>query len=72
MGKAMMCDVCNKPISAKQSLTHGLYEQYKVKIKYIEEGWSFAGSFRNTKNLDVCPSCMNKFVDFVRTDSKEE
>ena len=70
MGKVMMCDVCNKPISVNQSLTHGLYEQYKVKIKYIEEGWSFAGSLRKTENIDVCPSCMNKFVEFVRKNSE--
>ena len=62
----VVCDICNEPICAKDFLATSLYEQYQVKIKHIEEGWSFTGFFRNTNNLDICPSCMKKFVEFVR------
>ena len=68
MSNAKLCDICGKPIVEKQSIifNHGFYNQYKVKIKKIEEGWSLAGSFKKSEYLDVCPSCMDKFVEFVK------
>lgn len=68
MSKAILCDICEKPIITEQSLlfNHHLYRQYKVKIKSIEMGESFAGFFKKSQCLDVCPICMNKFVEFVK------
>lgn len=61
-----ICDICKKPIKSQKSLTGSGKLQYRVKIKSIEEGFSMAGWFRNTRNLDVCPDCMNKFAEFVK------
>lgn len=68
MSEAKLCDICNKPIKAKQSLlfNSNIYSQYIVKIKRIEEGFSLAGHFRKSENLDVCPECMKKFVEYAR------
>lgn len=68
MSEAKLCDICNKPIKAKQSLlfNSSIYSQYIVKIKRIEEGFSLAGVFRKSENLDVCPECMKKFVEYAR------
>lgn len=61
-----VCDICNKPILASRSLTGGIKLQYIVKIKSVEEGFSMAGYFKKTRNLDICPECMSKFTEFVR------
>lgn len=61
-----VCDICNEPIWASRSLTGGYKLQYRVKIKSIEEGFSMAGYFKRTRNLDMCPDCMNKFVEFAK------
>lgn len=60
-----ICDICKKPIKKQLSLSGGLKHQYIVKIKSIEEGFTMAGWFKKTRNLDVCPDCMNKFTKFV-------
>ena len=61
-----VCDICNKPICASRSLTGAYKLQYRVKIKSVEEGFSMAGYFKRTRNLDICPDCMSKFKEFVR------
>ena len=61
-----ICDICKKPIKSQKSLTGGTKLQYSVKIKSIEEGFSMAGWFKKTRNLDMCPDCMNKFVEFAK------
>lgn len=61
-----ICDICKKPIKSQKSLTGGTKLQYSVKIKRIEEGFSMVGWFKNTRNLDVCPDCMEKFVEFAK------
>ena len=61
-----VCDICNKPIKNQKSLTGGTKLQYRVKIKSIEEGFTALGYFKKTRNLDVCPDCMNKFVEFAK------
>ena len=68
MSEAKLCDICNKPITVKQSISFnsGLYEQYKVKIQYMREGFSMAGYFSKKECLDVCPNCMNEFVKFAK------
>ena len=68
MSEARLCDICNKPIKLQQSLLFNsrIYSQYIVKIKRIEEGFSLAGAFRKSENLDVCPECMKKFVEYAR------
>lgn len=68
MSNATLCDICKKPIMAQQDILfgHSLYSQYIVKIKSIEEGSSLAGCFRKKQILDVCPRCMDKFVEFAR------
>ena len=73
MSEAKLCDICGKPIKVQQSIlfNSGLYEQYKVTIKRIEEGFSLAGSFRKKEYLDVCPSCMDKFVEFANQERKD-
>ena len=63
---ADVCDICNKPIKSQKSLTGGTRLQYIVKIKSIEEVFSMAGYFKRTRNLDICPECMNKFVEFAK------
>lgn len=62
----VICDICNKRIEESIGLTTDYYEQYKVKIKHVENMWSLAGFDRNIRKLDVCPDCMGKFVEFVR------
>ena len=71
MSEAKLCDICEKPITARQSIlfNSGLYEQYKVKVHYIKEGWSMAGYFSKKETLDVCPTCMNKFVKFAKEEN---
>lgn len=64
--KTDVCDICNKPIKSQKSLTGGVRLQYRVKIKSVEEGFSMAGYFQKTRNLDMCPDCMNKFVKFAK------
>lgn len=68
MAEAKICDICKKPIKAKQSLlfNSSIYSQYFVKIKRLEEGFSLAGAFRKSEVLDVCPECMEKFIEFAR------
>lgn len=68
MSEAALCDICKQPIKAHTSalFNHRLYSQYIVKIKRIEEGFSLAGSFRKSEVLDVCPKCMEKFVEYAR------
>lgn len=74
MSEAKLCDICEKPITAKQSIlfNSGLYEQYKVKIQYMKEGFSMAGYFSKKECLDVCPTCMNKFVKFAKEERKDD
>ena len=66
MSKERVCDVCNEPIRISRGITTGLYEQYKVTIKYIEEGYSFMGCFKKTEQLDICPDCMGRFADWLK------
>ena len=68
MSEATLCDICKKPIKTHQSkvFNRRLYSQYIVKIKRIEEGFSLAGFFHKSEVLDVCPRCMEKFVEFAR------
>lgn len=66
-----ICDICNKPIQARKSLTGGLKLQYRVKIKSIEEGFTALGYFKKTRNLDICPDCMNKFAEFAKEGGAE-
>lgn len=61
-----ICDICKKPIKSHKSLTGGIKFQYRVKIKSVEEGFSMAGYFKKTRNLDICPDCMSKFTEFVK------
>lgn len=68
---ADICDICKKPITGKKSLTGGIKTQYKVKIYQIEEGFSLAGSFKNRQILDICPSCMKKFIEFANSEVAE-
>ena len=72
MSKANLCDICEKPIPAEQSILFNTwsYKQYKVKIQYIKEENSNAGYFRKKECLDVCPTCMNKFVEFANKERK--
>jgi hypothetical protein len=74
MSDTKLCDICKKPIVEHKSVlfSHGLYSQYIVKIKRLEEGWSLAGYFRKTQVLDVCPKCMDKFVEFARMEKEND
>ena len=74
MSNANLCDICKKAIVTQAGIfnNHGLYSQYLVKVKKIEEGFSLAGAFRKTQTLDVCPSCMNKFVEFATKEAEME
>lgn len=68
---ADICDICKQPIMGEKSLTGRLYSQYRVKITHIEEGFSMAGFFKNKQTLDVCPSCMKKFIEFANSEVAE-
>ena len=64
---ADLCDICGKPIESKSSfLTGNIKEQYIVKIREIQQGYSLRGYFKSTRKLDVCPDCMNKFMEFAK------
>ena len=66
MSKANLCDICEKPIPVNT----WSYKQYKVKMQYIKEENSNAGYFRKKEYLDVCPTCMSKFVEFANKERK--
>ena len=66
MSKERVCDVCNDVIEATKSLTGHGYEQYKVSIKHIEEGFTLAGYFKRKERLDVCPWCMKRLVSVIK------
>ena len=66
-----ICDICKQPIAGKKSLTGGYREQYIVKIKHIVEGETMAGYFKRKQTLDVCTSCMKKFVEFANSEVAE-
>ena len=74
MSEARLCDICNKPIKTHHSLllNSRVYSQYIVKIKRIEETFSLAGAIRKSENLDVCPECMKKFVEYARKEGATE
>ena len=67
MSKEVLCDICNKPIKAR----HGIFgsttfSKYVVKIKRIEKYFNLHGGFNNSEILDICPECMDKFVEFAK------
>lgn len=69
---ADICDICKQPMLGEKSLTGRLHTQYRVKIQHIEEGFSMAGYFKNRRILDVCPSCMKKFIEFANSEVQDE
>lgn len=67
-----LCDICKKPIKKRKCvLLSERFSQYTVKIIRIEEGASLAGTFRKKQILDVCPKCMDKFVEFVSEQAEQ-
>ena len=72
MSKANLCDICEKPITAKRDFLRDIsYEQYKVKIKHIKKGSCLGTHYYDEKEcLDVCLTCMNKFVEFANKERK--
>lgn len=69
---ADLCDICKLPITGKKSLTGGSNTQYRVKIMKITEGFSMLGHFKDTRHLDICPCCMDRFVRFVDSEVKKD
>ena len=66
MAKAMICDLCGKPIEMDKSLTGQGYSKYRVSIRSISEGWTMAGHYKHKTKIDMCVNCMSDFGAFAR------